>query len=103
MSSPATEHPFESAAAETEQAPSRGDVAHEPADFVRQFEICREFGISDETWRRWVRSHVAPQPVDLPGRPRWRRADIERFKRGRAEAVAGRRVSFGSAVRWRHG
>lgn len=92
---------LESAAAASEQPAGRGDVAHEPSEFLRQFEICREFGISDETWRRWVRSGVAPQPIHLPGRPRWRRDDIRRFKQGRAQAVAGRREFFGSALRRR--
>lgn len=76
-------------------------VPRESRDLVRQFQICAEFGISDETWRRWVRRGEAPQPVDLPGRPRWRRTDIDRFKQGRRESVSGRRVFFGTAVRRR--
>ena len=72
------------------------------ADFVRQFQICAELGISDETWRQWVRRGLAPAPVVMPGRPRWRRADIDRFKQGRSEAVSGGRVHFASAVRRRH-
>lgn len=47
------------------------------ADLLRQYEICALFGISDETWRRWRQRGRTPAPVDLPGVPRWRRADVE--------------------------
>lgn len=49
--------------------------------FLRQMEICERLGISDETWRRWRASGVAPRPVNLPGRKRWRLEDIEAFER----------------------
>lgn len=50
------------------------------SQFVRQADICRRFGISDETWRRWRAARRAPAPVpNVPGRPRWRVEDIEAF------------------------
>lgn len=91
---------LEPRAAEAQQPSRYQHVAGQPADLVRQFEICAAFGISDETWRRWVKRGDAPKPVDLPGRPRWRRADVERFKQGRRLAE-GHRTFFGSAVRSR--
>ena len=47
---------------------------------LRQGEICRRLGISDDRWRRWPDSGRAPAPVPgLPKRrPRWRLEDFER-------------------------
>jgi hypothetical protein len=46
--------------------------------------ICQRLGIHRNTWHVWVVSRQAPAPVpNLPGHPRWRVSDIERFERGR--------------------
>lgn len=56
---------------------------------LRQFEICQRLGISDESWRRYVRSGRAPEP--LPGWPvncpRWSVEDVEAFERRRVSGV----------------
>lgn len=47
-------------------------------------EVCKRFNIHRNTWRVWVLSQHAPQPVPrLPGHPRWHIEDIEAFERGR--------------------
>lgn len=51
--------------------------------FLNVRECCERFGVSRATWFRWVKSQQAPQPAPLPGHPRWRVTDIERFERGR--------------------
>jgi predicted DNA-binding transcriptional regulator AlpA len=65
---------------------------------LRQMEICERLGISDESWRRWVRSGRAPQPLpNFPKlRPRWSVRAIEDFERG-----LGVQRYFGSARRHR--
>lgn len=46
-------------------------------------QICDRIGCSRWTWRRWVTCGEAPAPVaGLPGIPKWRVSDIERFERG---------------------
>ena len=53
------------------------------ADLLTTPVICAELGIERHTWRRWVRSLQAPQPVpNVPGLPRWRRHEIDAFKQG---------------------
>lgn len=58
-------------------------VASEPlvreSDLLTQPEICQRFGISDRTWRRWVRSGKVEPPVSRLGHPRWRRDYVERL------------------------
>lgn len=62
--------------------------------------ICADLGISRWTWARWVRTGKAPAPVsDLPGWPKWRRADVDRFSEGLFK-VSGR--SFFTSTRRRH-
>lgn len=62
---------------------------------LTQLHICRRLGIGVTTWRRWRAARRVPAPVPgLPGRPRWRLADIEAFERGLHGT--GRRY-FGSA------
>lgn len=51
-------------------------------EVIRQMEICRRYGISDDTWRRWRQAGLVPEPLDRPGRPRWRTAEIEAWWRG---------------------
>lgn len=46
-------------------------------DVLTQKEVCKRLAISDETWRRWRKAGRTPEQVALPGRPRWRRADID--------------------------
>jgi predicted DNA-binding transcriptional regulator AlpA len=62
-----------------------GDEVAIPRDqkFLTTRECCVRFGITRETWRQWVKSRRAPSPAPLPGHPRWRVSDIERFERGR--------------------
>ena len=59
-------------------------------------QICRRFAISRWTWTRWVRDGIAPAPVPLPGHPRWRRSDIDRFEIG-AYRGPGKRTYFTKA------
>ena len=62
--------------------------------------ICAEVGVSRWTWRRWVRDGRAPRAVPgLPGHPRWKREDVERFMDGR---VSAGRNFFSSARRELH-
>jgi predicted DNA-binding transcriptional regulator AlpA len=43
-------------------------------------QVYAEVGVSRWTWARWVASGKAPAPVaNLPGQPKWRRVDVERF------------------------
>ena len=52
---------------------------------LTQTQICRKYGISDETWRRWRAAQMTPDPVpNLPGAKRWRAADVAAFFDGRA-------------------
>lgn len=60
--------------------------------------ICRRFGISRWTWGRWVREGRAPAPIqNLPGFPKWRVSDIDRFEAGRRAVAPGRRAFFQQA------
>lgn len=69
-----------------------------PQTFLRTFEICYRLGISDDTWYRWEQAGQAPARVPgLPGKPRWRVADIEDFERGLRQASGRRRRHFASA------
>ena len=59
-------------------------VSAENKSLMRIEDICERFDISRQTWHRWVRAQIAPQPVfNMPGHPRWRVAEIDRFERGR--------------------
>lgn len=59
-------------------------VDQAPKTHLRIAAICERFGITRQTWRMWVVSQQAPQPIpNLPGHPRWAVDDIERFARGR--------------------
>lgn len=52
-------------------------------EFITGGVICARFGISRWTWRRWVRSGIAPEPArHLPGQLKWRVEEIERFANG---------------------
>jgi predicted DNA-binding transcriptional regulator AlpA len=75
---------FEPEAADTHIA-SRDEIAETGRQkYLDTAAICAHFGISRHTWARWVKSGQAPAPDPaLPGHPRWRVSDIERFKRGR--------------------
>lgn len=65
------------------------------SDLLTVPRICERIGCSRWTWRRWVTAKTAPQPVPgLPGHPKWKRADIDRFVEGR---VREGRNHFGSA------
>lgn len=84
-------HSAETLPAPTEQA----DRDAHSADLLTQTQVCARLGISDETWRRWRKAGRTPEQVQLPGRPRWRRRDIDRlvgpvtreyFGRGRRSA-----------------
>ena len=47
------------------------------------------FGVSRETWRRWVRDGTAPTPVKFSGGvTRWSLEDIEAMERRAREAAA---------------
>jgi predicted DNA-binding transcriptional regulator AlpA len=62
--------------------------------------ICRLLGVSRWTWHRWVRSEMAPQPVaGLPGYPRWRVSDIDRFVGSPFVASSRHGKSVGAAER----
>lgn len=91
---------LERSASLVEQVGRREDLRHEPVAFLTQTQICRRLGIAVQTWRNWRKRGETPLPVNLPGHPRWRVADIERFEQGRVVA-SGRRTFFGSAVRRR--
>jgi hypothetical protein len=46
-------------------------------------EVARLLGVCDETLRLWRRGGKFIDPVDLPGRPRWRLSDVLALKEGR--------------------
>lgn len=70
-------------------------------DLLTTPEICGLLGIGRHTWHRWVTSGAAPQPIpNIPGWPRWRRLEIERFAAGTFRG-AGRRTYFSAARRAR--
>jgi len=57
-------------------------------------QACALVGVSRWTWRRYVTNGCAPAPVSgLPGLPKWRRADVERFAAGTFRSP-GRRTYF---------
>lgn len=81
--------------ARAEQPLRHEHVVHERRDLLRIGDILGKIDISRATWFRWVRSGKAPQPVpNMPGYPRWRVTDIERFVDGRK--TSGRHF-FGGA------
>lgn len=46
-------------------------------------EVARLLGVCDETLRLWRRDGKFIDPVDLPGRPRWRLCDVLELKASR--------------------
>lgn len=64
---------------------------------LTQIQVCRRLGISVQTWRNWRARGRTPATVDLPGRPRWRAADIDAF--ASRLNVAPRRTFFNTARR----
>jgi hypothetical protein len=73
-------------------------VAASDVKLITQIQICRRLGIAVNTWRNWRVARQAPAPVpNVPGRPRWRVADIEAFERGLFRH--GGRTFFGAARR----
>jgi predicted DNA-binding transcriptional regulator AlpA len=93
--------PGETGAAGTQEPLGDHDIPREAPEFVTQMQICRRLGITDETWRRWRAAGKTPDPVALPGRPRWRASEIEAFLRGRVADPKAPRVHFATAVRRR--
>jgi hypothetical protein len=87
--------------ASAEQPLRDDDRPRETPEFLTQIQICRRLGITDETWRRWRAAGKTPAPLDLPGHPRWRAADIERFLQGR-KADPKTRTYFASVRQYRH-
>jgi predicted DNA-binding transcriptional regulator AlpA len=84
---------LKSSAADAQEALGRAYVVRQTAKLLQTPEICALGGFSRWTWRRWVRSGLAPQPVSLPGHPRWKAVDVARFLDGHAN----RRHFFGGA------
>lgn len=77
-------------------------MSREP-QLVTQKQWASELGVSVRTFLRWRREGVQtrfsgkiliPTPVDLPGWPRWKRADVARVSR---VLVNGKRRLFGRA------
>lgn len=68
------------------------------APWLTQRDICLRFGISDETWRRWVRAGIAPAPLpDFPkNRPRWGKHTIDAWDHEQRGIVKAPRSFFGS-------
>jgi hypothetical protein len=54
-----------------------GDVLVPPNEVARLFNVC------DETLRLWRRDGKFIEPVNLPGRPRWRLSDVLALKESR--------------------
>jgi hypothetical protein len=74
---------FQSAPSAPEQPLRHRDVMQQAPKLMTQIQICREWGICDETWRRWRVRGLTPAQVDLPGRPRWMRSEVETFMQRR--------------------
>lgn len=49
---------------------------------MRQAECAALADVSVQTWHRWVLAKKAPQPVNMPGKPRWLRREVERWIEG---------------------
>jgi hypothetical protein len=64
--------------------------------------IYQRLGISPSTWARWVKAGVAPAPIaGLPGFPKWRAIDIDRFAEGTFRSP-GKRTYFTHAQQLRN-
>jgi predicted DNA-binding transcriptional regulator AlpA len=86
---------FQAASGGIEQA--RGG-AHFGLQLLNTPRVCARLGVSRWTWRRWVKTGVAPAPLSgLPGHPKWRQRDIEAFADGAYRRATGRRSYFGHA------
>lgn len=78
--------------------PQQSQCEADAPRLLRQIQVCRRLGIAVQTWRRWRAARRVPAPVaNLPGRPRWREADIEAIERGMLRAGSGGRAYFGGA------
>lgn len=86
-----------------EQPDRHADVPREPCELMRQVDVCRRLGISQDTWIRWRKAGITPQGITYPsGRLRWRRADIDAMVQRKAvEPRSVRRRYFGTANRLR--
>jgi hypothetical protein len=67
---------------------------------LTQIQICRRIGVCVQTWRNWRRLGIAPQPIEMGRRPRWRLADIEKLERGHL-VKPGRKMYLAATVRRR--
>ena len=76
--------------APVEQPTRGGYVADQSRKILTIPAICAMGGFSRWTWRRWVRSGIAPQPLALPGHPRWSVVAVEQFLTGRTSRYFGK-------------
>lgn len=59
------------------------------SDLLNQRQVCREFGISYQTWIRWRKRGWTPEAVTLPsGRQKWRREAIDAMTRKPAPRIS---------------
>lgn len=80
---------LQSSAAQTQESLGNPHVVRETRKLLTTPLICARGGFSRWTWRRWVRSGIAPQPVTLPGHPRWEADKVDRFLAGRTSRYFG--------------
>jgi predicted DNA-binding transcriptional regulator AlpA len=58
-------------------------IVSESCKYMTLAQVLARIGCSRWTWWRWVKAELAPKPAPLPGHPRWRVSDIDRFETGR--------------------
>jgi len=46
-----------------------------PDDLLTSTQAAAEAGVAMNTWFRWVREGIAPKPLVIGGKSRWRRRD----------------------------
>jgi hypothetical protein len=89
--------PLEPTAPHPQQPQRDTDGPH----LLRQVDVCRRLGISDQTWMNWRKAGRTPEAIVMPsGLLRWRVVDIARLEGTPVEPERGRQY-FQAARRHR--
>jgi predicted DNA-binding transcriptional regulator AlpA len=68
--------------APAEQPKRRRHVPLPAREFLTGPQVRAELGISRSTFLNWRKAELFPAPAPIPGQPKWRVSDVERFKNG---------------------